>query len=95
MHITTEPVLKQDWLDRPLWDRLYREAGVRQPPHRFQCTPRLMRRYLKRIGVSVEQYREMTGFSTLKAFQEANPSVPLWAFVGMVLEEKTPREYSL
>jgi len=54
-----------------------------------------MRRYLKRIGVSVEQYREMTGFSTLKAFQEANPSVPLWAFVGMVLEAKTPREYSL
>lgn len=95
MHITTEPLLKQDWLDRALWGRLYREAGVRQPPHRLPCTPRLMRRYLKRVAVSVEQYREITGFSTLKAFQEANPSVPLWAFIGMVLEAKTLREYSL
>ena len=84
--------IKQDWADAPLWAGLYRDAGVRQPPHRLLCTPRLMRRYLKKVGVSVDQYREITGFKTLKAYQEANPSVPLWAFIGTLLEAISPRE---
>jgi hypothetical protein len=45
-----------------------------------------------KVGVSVDQYREITGFKTLKAYQEANPSVPLWAFIGTILEAISPRE---
>lgn len=69
-----------------MWAGLYRKAGLRQPPHSLSCKPRLMRRYLNRIGVSVEQYRQITGFKTLKDYQEANPCVPLWAFIGTILE---------
>ncbi|WP_250519204.1 hypothetical protein [Caballeronia sp. ATUFL_M1_KS5A] len=80
--------LKQRWLDAPMWDRLYSQFNLRKPPSYLPCSPKYMRRYLSKAEVAVSQCLEFTGFRTLKAYGETNPNVPLWAFLGTILEAK-------
>lgn len=80
--------LKLSWLDAPLWSELFRDAGIRSPAHSLPCTPGDMRKYLKRVDITVPQFSEYTGFSSLGKYQAANPTVPLWAFLGTMLEAK-------
>jgi hypothetical protein len=81
-------LFKQDWRDAPRWSDLYRQNSLRSPSHALPCSPKYMRRYLKLAGITVPQYAEYTGFGSLKAYQESNPRVPLWAFIGTMLEAK-------
>ena len=78
--------LKQKWLDSPMWDRLYEATGLRKPAYWMPCTRKYMDRYLDRAGISHAQYRKITKFKTYEKYAEKNPTVPLWAFIGMMLE---------
>ena len=80
--------LKLSWLDSGLWSDLFREAGIRSPAHSLPCTPSGMLKYLKKAGITVSQYVAYTGFQSLGAYPKANPRVPLFAFLGMMLEAK-------
>ena len=84
---TSEP-LKQDWLDAPHWQRLLSKHGFRSPPHYMALSTKGIRRYLKRAGVSVNTFHEMTGFASIAQFITANPTLPLWAFFGQLVEMK-------
>jgi hypothetical protein len=85
--------LRMKWMDGPRWDELYRQAQVRQPPHALPPSPRHLRRYLTKIGVSVAQFCGSMGISSLRRFHEMNPSVPLFAAIGMTLEFKEAGDY--
>jgi hypothetical protein len=83
-----EPELKLTWLDSGLWLDLFREAGIRSPVRTLPCTPGDMRKWLRRIDVTAAQVCEYTGVRSLNEYQEKNPSLPLFAFLGIVLEAK-------
>lgn len=85
--------MKMLWLDAAQWSELYRDVGVRQPPHSLPASPKYLRRYLRKIGLTVSQFLESTGTRTLAEFQEMNPRVPLFAAIGMTLECKSSGDF--
>jgi hypothetical protein len=80
--------LKLTWLDAGLWLDLFREAGIRSPVRTLPCTPGDMRKWLRKIDVPAAQVCEYTGFRSLTEYQKKNPSLPLFAFLGIILEAK-------
>jgi hypothetical protein len=78
---------RRDFLDAEHWAELAREQGVRLPQWATRCTTGGMTRWLRKLGRSVEWYRADSGFRTLQEWIDANPTWPLRAFVGLVLEE--------
>jgi hypothetical protein len=80
--------LKLSWLDAGLWLDLFREAGIRSPVHSLPCTPGNMRKWLHRVGITAVQACEYLGFRSLTQYHRANPTVPLFAFLGIILEAK-------
>jgi hypothetical protein len=47
-----------------------------------------MRKWLHRVDITAVQACEYLGFRSLSEYQKANPRVPLFAFLGMMLEAK-------
>lgn len=77
----------QSFGDEPYWRNLASSYDVRMPvrsagPHETKY----LRRVAKKVGVSLDEYVESTGFSTLKAFCTANSRYPAFAIVGLYLE---------
>ena len=75
-----------DFADSNLWLELAKERKLRLPLWRFPCTTGGMRKYLKKLNVSVDEYLEYSGEKILKVFPRNNPEWPLRAWVGLVLE---------
>lgn len=77
----------QSFADEPYWRQLSSFYDVRMPvrsagPHETKY----LRRVAKKVGVSLDDYVESTGFSTLKAFCTANDKYAAWVHVGLFLE---------
>lgn len=79
-------VLKQDFKDANHWGALASKYGVKMPAWYKKTTPKIMRKFLKKLDVSPEQYKYVSGDKTLAKFAELNPSWPAWAWVGLLLE---------
>ena len=79
--------LRSDFLDDPRWVDLARKRGLRLPAWTAICTRSAMVRWLHRLGLSMDWYREQNGYRTVEQWIEANPAWPLRAFVGLCLED--------
>jgi len=73
--------------DAANWTELASKRGLRLPSSKTRCTRGGMEKWLRRLGLSTDWYREYTGFRSLSEWIAANPDWPLKAFVGLMLEE--------
>ena len=78
--------LKRDFLDDTTWQQLAKDLGVRLPNWIYPPEPRTMRRYLRKLRIRERDYLEMLGLERLEQFAEKNPTWPLRAWVGTLLE---------
>ncbi len=77
-----------DFLGYPIWQELARAAGFKRVAWNAKPTPALLRRWLGRIGLSLDEYKSL-GWRTLQDSIDLNPDWPLGAFIGLMLEEAT------
>ena len=78
--------LRTDFLDASSWVHLASVQGVRLPRWSTVCTPGSMEKWLRKVKVSRAEYLAWSGETSLKDFARANPSWPLRAWVGVLLE---------
>jgi hypothetical protein len=90
--------LRRNFSDEPWWKKLARARGIRLPGWGEPVRPPAMRRWLKRLNISVSDYLEWQGDgpydattgcnrrATVKDFAERNPDWSLRAWVGLLLE---------
>ena len=64
------------------WAELAHDRGVRLPRKETPCTTGKMEAWLKKCKVSVSQYKEITGFKSIKEFIIRNPELSLRAWAG-------------
>ena len=77
---------RTDFMDQGLWTSLASSRHLRLPQWRKGPVPRDMERYLKLLGVSITTYYEYSGTKALREFGQMNPTWPLRAWVGLLLE---------
>ena len=78
---------KRDFADSESWEELAKEYNIRLPQWWLAPEPKFMRRYLKKLNISQKQYCAACGDNwTLEDFAKLNPTFPLRAFVGNLLE---------
>ena len=75
-------------LDMPYWERLATESQLRLPRWNQPVTTGKMRRYLRKYGLTVDQYKVWSGERTLSHFARANPKWELREWAGLVLEHR-------
>lgn len=78
--------LRRDFRDMVNWEELARAKHVRLPAWGDPPTPSIMRAFLKRVRVSVEDYLDWAAEPNLKTFKSANPLWSARAWAGLVLE---------
>lgn len=79
-------LLKNNFMDKPHWRRLASKFGVRMPADYVPGTEaRLIRRAMKRSGVTPEMVRDAFG-TDVKGMAKDNPTWPCYALIGMILE---------
>lgn len=83
---TAAATLRRDFADAAYWAELARTRGLRLPQWHRPVTTGGMRRWLRKLGLSVEEYYRFSGERTLKDFARANPTWPLRAWVGVLLD---------
>ena len=77
---------KSEFQDAAHWDELAdRLTRYRLPTWDQACSPEAMRPWFARIGISPNAYREATQTSP-EDFCQMNPTWPLAAWVGLLLE---------
>jgi hypothetical protein len=80
--------LRRDFDMEPTWNKLASARGIRRLPlWGIPPTPTGIRRWLMRLGVTVDQFLDWAGAVTLSDFAEWNPDWPLRALVGLLLED--------
>ncbi len=79
--------------DERNWQELATRAGVALPPYGIPCTTGRMEKFLRKIGLPVREYlEEISGYYTptskrrLSDWPDHNPTWPLKAWVGVILE---------
>lgn len=79
-------LLKNDFADKPYWRRLCSKHGVRMPADYVPGTElRLVRKAMKKAGVTPDQVRDAFG-GDVKKLQRENPAWPAFALIGLILE---------
>ncbi len=78
--------LRRSFADAHIWEELAGERHVRLPPWGEPLTVSLMHRWLKRLGISLEAYRDWVGFNREQKWIDANSDWPARAWVGLLLE---------
>ncbi|MGE5619063.1 MAG: hypothetical protein ACM3US_07370 [Sphingomonadaceae bacterium] len=78
--------LRQDWADMEVWESLARGRRLRLPASWQPVTTAGMRRWLARLGVTVDEYLAWAGERNLREFSARNPSWSMRAWAGLVLE---------
>ena len=79
--------LKQTWADLSFWRETASEAGIRLPISYIPATEtKHIRKTLKKLDISIDEWLDVTGFKTLKGFGESNPTTPSYVEVGLALE---------
>ena len=77
---------RKDWLDSPLWDSLAQKRGIRLPMWHRGPTPRLLKRAHE--SLEKEPFEVVYGCSPTRLIH-LNPTMPLRAFIGMMLERSS------
>lgn len=81
--------LRQNFMDEPTWRELAKEYGMRLPAWYFPASEtKLIKRALKNIGMNMEQFTRLLGFSSYQQFCNRNPDYPAYAVIGLLLEFK-------
>ena len=80
-----------DFADHTHWTDLARERGIKLPSSAAKCSTAQMKRWLWRLGLEVEEWYAVTGYTRIADFITKNPDWPLSSFVGLVLEETQGR----
>lgn len=75
-------------VDRDRWFRLAYDRRLRLPEWSARVTLRQMESWLHRLGIEGKSYYDWSGYTALAAWPKANPTWPLRAFVGLLLEAK-------
>jgi hypothetical protein len=78
--------LISNFADEQVWKELFKARGFKMPAKYIKCEIKLMRRYLRKIGMSEKLYLQLTALKSLQDFIDLNPRWPLYAFVGFVCE---------
>lgn len=78
--------LRRDFADATIWEQLAHARRVRLPAWGSAPTRASMLRWLHRLGISLSDYRAWVGFKEIEAWPRANPTWPLRAWVGLLLE---------
>lgn len=77
---------RETFSDANRWDEMAKEVGVRLPQWRMKTTTGGIRRWLRKIGVSVDKYLADNNDKRLGDFITRNPDWPLRAWAGIQLE---------
>ena len=72
--------------DDALWREMAAKRGLRMPAKSLSLSTRLMRRWSRRLHIDAATHEEWCGLPTLGAFIERNADLPLYAWVGLMLE---------
>lgn len=75
---------KLEYLDSPRWADLGSKYKVRMPSYNEPCTSKGIRKYLKRVGISNETWKDH--YTSVDYFIDNNPTWVLYAAVGLMLE---------
>lgn len=75
-----------DFSDAQYWHELARARGLRLPAWGQPVTVLAMKRWLKKIGLSVKDYLAWDGSRALGDFAARKPRWPLRAWAGLCLE---------
>ncbi len=79
-------LLQREFKDKPYWRKLASKHGVKMPANYVPGTElKLVRRAMKRSGVTPEQVKEAFG-GDVKHLQAMNPTWPCFALIGLILE---------
>jgi len=79
--------LKLDFEDELHWRSLAKEAGVRLPVWYESFNTRRVKRLCKALGRDTDWIKECWGVSTLSEIGEKNPTWPMFAIFGLILED--------
>lgn len=82
----TEIELKRDFLDDKTWAELAKRLYVRLPTYGTLATDEKIRKWLRKFRVPEKDYLAATGYKEIADFRKYNPTWPLRAFVGMLIE---------
>ena len=74
---------RRDWLDSGKWDELAKSRGITLPRWYTAPTPRALKRWHRRLDN--EPFEAVYGCTPSRLI-ELNPTMPLRAFVGQMLE---------
>ena len=82
--------LIQDFTDLPHWRVLASKHNIKLPAHFYPSTDvRVMRKYLKKLGIEKEKMKEYLyscGVASLQELCNLNPTYPCYAEIGFALE---------
>lgn len=78
--------LKLNWADKKHWQELASKHGFRLPVYYEPAKSKFVNRFLKHFGLSQEWYQDVTGYSNGNQEGRANPNMPAFAQVGLLLE---------
>ena len=83
---------REDFTDAEFWGDLAKKLYVHLPIWSIEVTTEKMKKWLRKFRVKEKEYLEATGYDTLEDFQRLNPTWPLRAWVGLLLEYVVERD---
>jgi hypothetical protein len=69
-----------------LWINLARHQGNKLVPQKLDCSKQNIIKLCKKLGLTIDQFKEWSGFQTIDKFQERNPNLKLFELQGQLLE---------
>ncbi len=84
--------LRKDFVDDSTWTELAKRFYYRLPIWKTEVSETAMKKWLRRFRVTEKEYLASTGYKKLSDFQKLNPSWPLRAWVGLLLEYVAERD---
>lgn len=84
--------LKTDWLDSDLWNEIAAERGLKLPIWQYPPTNQNITRWLRKLDIRRSEFLQWGGYAELSDFARLNPTWPLRALVGVLLEYASERD---
>lgn len=78
--------LKLDFADKAHWRELAGARGIHLPAWYVTATGGRLGRFAERLGLTIHDVYAGTGCRSFRAFVQMNPTWPLFAHVGVLLE---------
>ena len=69
-----------------MWAALARKRKVRLPKAATPLTTARMEKWLRKAGISLTEYKDVTGLKSMKHFIDLNPDWSLRGWAGTTLE---------